>query len=156
MKKGLTIVEILIAITIFAIILAIAFPSFARYRADLTLKSFCDDFSQVLKYAKESARSYQGVKIEFKRVPEDEKKKEYPLRYIYAKVKKTDGKLIKYVQIPSNIYISGIPMCNYFDLKPDGTPYENIQMTIQNSRTLLKGKIYIDKETGAVTLTYEK
>ncbi|MCD4784232.1 MAG: prepilin-type N-terminal cleavage/methylation domain-containing protein [Candidatus Eremiobacteraeota bacterium] len=157
--KAFTIVEIIIAIVILAIISAIVFPAFVRYRATMDLKGFADNFAHVMKYAKETAKTVEGSRVEFTRKPEDENKNDYPVGYLYFEIKKPDGTVKKKMNIPPQISIWGVPLAdNYYDFKADGTLdlSDDLNLTIKSTGTKIEGNVLINKVTGGIDLQFQE
>lgn len=153
---GFTLIEVIIAITVLAIISAIVFPRFARYRAVVSLQGFCDEFSHALKYAKETARAHQGARVQFTRDSAYATSGSYPIGYDYFQVKDTDGNVIKQVSVPEQVTMSGIPMDDYYDINPNGSLENSLEITIHSSATKMMGKININKDTGGIEVKYEE
>jgi len=157
--KAFTIVEVIIAIVVLAIISAIVFPAFVRYRNTTDLKGFADSFAHAMKFAKETAKTVEGARVEFTRKPEDENKNDYPIGYLYFEIKKPDGTVKKKMNIPPQISIWGVPLDDdYYDFKSDGTLdlSDDLNLTIKSTGTKVEGTVLINKTTGGIDLQFHE
>jgi prepilin-type N-terminal cleavage/methylation domain-containing protein len=154
-RKGVTLIEVIIGFVILAILLAIIWPNYVKYRSVTALRGFCDDFTHAMKLAKETARSMEGSRVDFVRRQEDVTKNTYPIGYSYLEIKKPNGTVLRKIDIPANINTSGIPLTNFFEFKPNGTVATTLNFTIYSSGCKTRGVMTINKDTGSIDMVYQ-
>ena len=153
--KGFTLVEVLITLVILSIIGVLLFPNFRRYQTTTQLKGFAENFTHVLKLAKENARAVEGSRVEFKR--ETTGNINDPVIYKSMEVKNlSNSASVRLIQIPEQITLTGIPTTDYFDFKQDGTVEDDMQIIIKSGGTKLEGIIDISKATGSIDINFKE
>ncbi|MCE1245186.1 MAG: type II secretion system GspH family protein [Firmicutes bacterium] len=154
--KGVTLTEVIIGLVILAILFAIIWPNYVKYRSTTALKGFCDDFTHAIKLAKETARSMEGSRVDFVRRQDDLTKNSYPIGYAYFQIKKPDGTVIRKISFPDNVTASGIPLTNYFEFKANGTVDTTLNIYLISSGCKTKGYMTINKDTGSIDMVYQE